>query len=227
MAAIKEAPAEADALRTVKSPYGFFSAHVLVAASHVPPAFVRSVSVLAAAAPAKAGPVKANARASASIERGLSWRFLPYARNMPRWLNAFLDLCSRNARTLSRVNLGVVVRTSHGISTDPALTGDPACVQRSGFLLHCLTAALTFPSRFGIELCFGKREGLEAPDAWRSQRMSAARAELYASGKADRYQELKQTFLALSQSWRRLAVELENAQALLDAINEMDAIRLP
>jgi hypothetical protein len=64
----KGATAEADALRTVKSPYGFLSAHVLVAASHVPPAFVQSASVLAAVAPAKAGPVKANARASASIE---------------------------------------------------------------------------------------------------------------------------------------------------------------
>jgi hypothetical protein len=40
-------------------------------------------------------------------------------------------------------------------------------------------------------------------------------------------QESKQTFLSLSQSWTRLAVELENAQALLDAVNEMDAIRLP
>ena len=40
-------------------------------------------------------------------------------------------------------------------------------------------------------------------------------------------QESKQTFLSLSRSWRRLAVELEHAQALLEAINEMDAIRLP
>jgi hypothetical protein len=40
-------------------------------------------------------------------------------------------------------------------------------------------------------------------------------------------QESKQTFLSLSQSWTRLAVELENAQPLLDAVNEMDAIRLP
>jgi hypothetical protein len=40
-------------------------------------------------------------------------------------------------------------------------------------------------------------------------------------------QESKQTFLSLSQSWTRLAVELENAQALLDAVNAMDTIRLP
>jgi hypothetical protein len=40
-------------------------------------------------------------------------------------------------------------------------------------------------------------------------------------------QESKQTFLSLSQSWTRLALELENAQALLDAVNKMDAIRLP
>jgi len=40
-------------------------------------------------------------------------------------------------------------------------------------------------------------------------------------------QESKQTFLSLSQSWTRLAVELENAQALLDAVNAIDTIRLP
>jgi hypothetical protein len=40
-------------------------------------------------------------------------------------------------------------------------------------------------------------------------------------------QESKQTFLGLSQSWTRLAVELENAQALLDTVNAMDTIRLP
>src|SRR6478672_10046525 len=51
--------------------YCFFAAHLLVAASHTPPAFVQSASVLAAVGsppPAKAGPVKANARARASIE---------------------------------------------------------------------------------------------------------------------------------------------------------------
>jgi hypothetical protein len=40
-------------------------------------------------------------------------------------------------------------------------------------------------------------------------------------------QESKQTFLSLSQSWTRLAVELENAPALPDAVNAMDTIRLP
>jgi len=40
-------------------------------------------------------------------------------------------------------------------------------------------------------------------------------------------QESNQTFLSLSQSWTRLAVELENAEARLDALNAMDTIRLP
>jgi len=51
--------------------YCFFAAHLLVAASHTPPAFVQSASVLAAVgspAPAKAGPVKARANATASVE---------------------------------------------------------------------------------------------------------------------------------------------------------------
>jgi hypothetical protein len=74
----ERAPAEADALRTVKSPYGFFSAHVLVAASHVPPAFAQSASVFAAVtSPAKAGPVKASARVNAKIERRVFMAFTP------------------------------------------------------------------------------------------------------------------------------------------------------
>jgi hypothetical protein len=35
-------------------------------------------------------------------------------------------------------------------------------------------------------------------------------------------QESKQTFFGLAQSWTGLAVELEDAQALLNAINEID-----
>jgi hypothetical protein len=35
-------------------------------------------------------------------------------------------------------------------------------------------------------------------------------------------QESKQTFLGLAQSWTRLAVELEDAQALLNALSEME-----
>jgi hypothetical protein len=34
-------------------------------------------------------------------------------------------------------------------------------------------------------------------------------------------QESKQTFLGLAQSWTSLAVELEDSQALLNAINEI------
>jgi hypothetical protein len=40
-------------------------------------------------------------------------------------------------------------------------------------------------------------------------------------------QDSKQTFIGLSQSWTKLAVELENAQALLDTVNAMDTIQLP
>jgi hypothetical protein len=59
-------------IRTVKKPligYGFFAAHVFVAASHTPPAFVQSASVFAVVtSPAKAGAVKASAIARANME---------------------------------------------------------------------------------------------------------------------------------------------------------------
>jgi hypothetical protein len=61
----------------VKASYGFFSAHALVVASHVPPAFTQSASVFAAAAPAKAGPVKASARVTAKIEIRVFMAFSP------------------------------------------------------------------------------------------------------------------------------------------------------
>jgi hypothetical protein len=72
--------------------YGFFSAHVLVAASHVPPAFVQSASVFAAAAPAKAGPVKASARVIANIEMRIFMAFSPLLWIKPQCLNALLRL---------------------------------------------------------------------------------------------------------------------------------------
>ena len=78
----RASPTEADALLcSCESDDGYcFGAHLLVAASHTPPAFVQSASVLAAVgspAPAKAGPVKANARARASIETRPFMAFSP------------------------------------------------------------------------------------------------------------------------------------------------------
>jgi hypothetical protein len=71
--------------------YGFFSAHALVAASHVPPAFVQSASVFAAAAPAKAGPVKASARVIANIEMRIFMAFSPLRWTKPQYLNALFE----------------------------------------------------------------------------------------------------------------------------------------
>src|SRR5262245_36544756 len=59
--------------------YIFFSEHVLVAASHIPPAFLQSASVFAAVtSPAKAGAVNANARARASTEIRLFMGVSPF-----------------------------------------------------------------------------------------------------------------------------------------------------
>src|SRR6478736_4405069 len=74
--------------------YGFFAAHVLVAASHTPPAFVQSASVFAAVgspAPAKAGPVKASAIARASIETRPFMAFSPLRWTKPRSINALFE----------------------------------------------------------------------------------------------------------------------------------------
>jgi hypothetical protein len=102
------APADADALRNVRKPrwgYGFFSAHVLVAASHVPPAFVQSASVFAAAAPAKAGPVKASARVIANIETRIFMAFSPLRWTKPQYLNALFETyVPRNTRSYRRLN---------------------------------------------------------------------------------------------------------------------------
>jgi|SRR6476660_9838413 hypothetical protein len=72
--------------------YIFFSEHVLVLASHMPPAFWQSASVFAAVtSPAKAGPVKASARAKANIEMivGSAGRSLAPFRNPNRNVNFF------------------------------------------------------------------------------------------------------------------------------------------
>jgi hypothetical protein len=62
--------------------YIFFSEHLLVAASHVPPAFSQSAWVFAAVTspgPANAGPVKASARAKTKMETNVFMGLLPYA----------------------------------------------------------------------------------------------------------------------------------------------------
>ena len=76
---------------------------MLVAASHVPPAFVQSASVFAAAAPAKAGPVKANARVIANIEMRIFMAFSPLLRTKPQCLNALLRLMFQEHPILSRI----------------------------------------------------------------------------------------------------------------------------
>jgi hypothetical protein len=63
-----------------KDRYIFFSEHVLVAASHTPPALAQSAAVFAVFTSwAKAGPVKASARANAKIEIRVFMAFTPYA----------------------------------------------------------------------------------------------------------------------------------------------------
>src|SRR5262245_52313113 len=58
--------------------YIFFSEHLLVAASHVPPAFSQSAWVFAVVtSPAKAGPVTARAKARATIEKRTFMVFPP------------------------------------------------------------------------------------------------------------------------------------------------------
>ena len=60
--------------------YIFFSAHVLVAASHTPPALAQSAAVFAVFTSwAKEGPAKASARAIANMEIRVFMSFLPYA----------------------------------------------------------------------------------------------------------------------------------------------------
>ena len=66
--------------------YIFFAEHVLVLASHMPPAFLQSALVFAAVtSPANAGAVKASANASANIEIMVFMAFSPLR---PSALNA-------------------------------------------------------------------------------------------------------------------------------------------
>ena len=67
--ALTEASAPLDALLAKEAGYIFFSEHTFFAASHVPPAFSQSAAFFAiVTSPAKAGPVKASAKANANVE---------------------------------------------------------------------------------------------------------------------------------------------------------------
>jgi len=58
--------------------YIFFSEHLLVAASHMPPAFSQSAALVAfVTSPAKAGAVKPSARANANMETNVFITFSP------------------------------------------------------------------------------------------------------------------------------------------------------
>ena len=60
--------------------YIFFSEHLLVEASHMPPAFSQSAALVAVVtSPAKAGPVKASAKANANMETSIFMTFSPLA----------------------------------------------------------------------------------------------------------------------------------------------------
>ena len=73
-------PTPLRAMKTNDKAYIFFSAHVLVAASHTPPALAQSAAVLAAVTSwAKAGAAKASARAIANMEIRVFMSVLPYA----------------------------------------------------------------------------------------------------------------------------------------------------
>jgi hypothetical protein len=63
---------------TVEYGYIFFSEHLLVEASQVPPAFSQSAALVAfVTSPAKAGPVKASAKANANMEMSAFMTFPP------------------------------------------------------------------------------------------------------------------------------------------------------
>ena len=93
-------------LRPVQSKrldYIFFSSHILVVAFHVPPAFAQSASVFAAVtSPAKAGPVKASARANAKIESRVFMAFTPL-----RWRSPARNRASQGFFELSPMGRGL------------------------------------------------------------------------------------------------------------------------
>jgi len=70
------------AVKGEETPYIFFSEHFLAASSHVPPALSQlALSVAFVTSPAKAGPVKARAKATTSVEIRVFMAFLLSAHN--------------------------------------------------------------------------------------------------------------------------------------------------
>ena len=147
---LKRAPAEAGALhftfatgshlarRLEPLSYIFFSEHVFVLASHMPPAFWQSASVFAAVtSPAKAGPVKASARVKANIEMRVFMTFLPYAETKAPVVNSLLETYVPGTPDPF---VGESVPVVRKLQKAPAsalirLIGNPACpTARSGFL---------------------------------------------------------------------------------------------
>jgi hypothetical protein len=62
-----------------KQGYIFFSEHAFFAASHVPPAFSQSAAFFAVVtSPAKAGPLKASAKAKANVDTSVFMDVTPY-----------------------------------------------------------------------------------------------------------------------------------------------------
>ena len=112
-------------MKTNDKAYIFFSAHVLVAASHTPPALAQSAAVFAVFTSwAKEGPAKASARAIANMEIRVFMSFLPYA--VLNVKPAFAGLGSEEQANLSRVEMVPVGPIHHPVSAlDPA-EGNPA-----------------------------------------------------------------------------------------------------
>ena len=99
------APAEASALRilTKRREAYIFSEHFLAVSSHAPPALSQlALSVAFVTSPAKAGPVKASARAKAIVETSVFMTFLPYACTRGALNNANLVILVPAAKALKR-----------------------------------------------------------------------------------------------------------------------------
>ena len=112
-------------MKTNDKAYIFFSAHVLVAASHTPPALAQSAAVFAVFTSwAKEGPAKASARAIANMEIRVFMSFLPYA--VLNVKPAFAGLGSEEQPNLSRVEMVPVGPIHHPVSAVDPAEGNPA-----------------------------------------------------------------------------------------------------
>jgi hypothetical protein len=114
-------------MKTNDKAYIFFSAHVLVAASHTPPALAQSAAVFAVFTSwAKEGPAKASARAIANMEIRvfMSFSLTLYLTSVKP---AFAGLGSEEQPNLSRVEMVPVGPDHHHpvSALDPA-EGNPA-----------------------------------------------------------------------------------------------------